>query len=71
MADRSNRITIGLTEKTDHALADAIRISRDNKTDSINKAIQVYALLLKTQEDGGAVYIRSHDGSETERLRMV
>jgi len=65
------RVTVNLTEKTSNALADTVRISGDSKTDSINKALQVYALLQRIQEMGGAMYLREKDGAELERLRLL
>ena len=65
------RVTVNLTEKTSHALAETIRTSGHSKTDSINKALQVYALLQHAQAMGGAVYLREKDGAELERLRLL
>lgn len=65
------RITVNLTEKTSLALADSVAISSDSKTDSINKALQTYALLLRTLDAGGAIYLREKDGAELERIRLL
>jgi len=65
------RVTVNLTEKTSHALADAVRVTGDSKTDSINKALQMYGLLQQVQEAGGAIYLRERDGAELERLRVL
>ncbi|MFI2577460.1 hypothetical protein ACH5AJ_35305 [Streptomyces rochei] len=65
------RVTVNLTEKTARALAEAVSITSDSKTDTINKALQMYALLQRVQEDGGAIYLREKDGAELERLRML
>jgi hypothetical protein len=65
------RITVNLTEKASYALADSVQISRDSKTDCINKALQLYGLLQRIQEAGGAVYLREKDGAELERLRVL
>jgi hypothetical protein len=65
------RITVNLTEKTSAALAESVAISSDSKTDSINKALQAYALLLHAQNAGGAIYLREKDGAELERLRLL
>ncbi|MEU7935242.1 MULTISPECIES: hypothetical protein [Micromonospora] len=64
-------MTVNLTEKTSKALAEAVGITSDSKTDAINKALQMYALLQRVQEAGGAVYLRERDGAEIERLRML
>jgi hypothetical protein len=65
------RVTVNLTEKTARALAEAVEITSDSKTDAINKALQMYALLQRVQEAGGAIYLREKDGAEIERLRML
>jgi hypothetical protein len=65
------RITVNLTEKSSEALAEAIRVTRDSKTDCINKALQLYALLQSVQADGGALYMREKSDAELERLRVL
>lgn len=65
------RITVNLTEKASEALAEAIRIAGDSKTDSINKALQLYGFFQQLYEAGGAVYLRQKDGAELERLRIL
>jgi hypothetical protein len=65
------RVTVNLTQKTSQALADAVTISGDSKTDSINKGLQAYALLQRIQAAGGAIYLREKDGAELERLRLL
>ncbi|MFB9415623.1 hypothetical protein [Dactylosporangium matsuzakiense] len=64
------RVTVNLTKKTSDALTEAVRLSRDSKTDTINKALQVYALLQQVEADGGAIYLRENAGAEQERLRV-
>lgn len=41
------KITVNFTEKTSEALEEAARLSRDNRTDTINRAVQIYARLLR------------------------
>lgn len=65
------RVTVNLTGKSSHALAEAVRITRDSKTDVINKALVVYALLQEIQEAGGAIYLRETSRAELERLRVL
>jgi len=65
------RVTVNLTEKTSQALAEAVRLSGDSKTDSINKAIQMYRLLLSVQDQGGGIYLRESAEAEQERLRVL
>jgi hypothetical protein len=64
------RVTVNLTKKSSDALAEAVRLGQDSKTDTINKAHQVYALLQQVEADGGAIYLREKVGAEQERLRV-
>lgn len=66
----SERVTVNLSEKASEALAEAGRITRDSKTDNINKALIIYAMLQQAQETGGAVYLREK-GGELERLKLL
>jgi hypothetical protein len=65
------RITVNLTQRSSSALELAVEVSGDTKTDTINRAIQIYAYLEKVLRDGGSVHVREHDGAELERLRIV
>jgi hypothetical protein len=64
------RVTVNLTKKSSDALAEAVRLGQDSKTDTINKALQVYALLQQVEADGGAIYLREQADAELERLRV-
>lgn len=64
------RVTVNLTPRAVAALEQVAAITGETKTDAINRALQVYALLHRTQEDGGAIYIREREGQEMERLRV-
>lgn len=65
------RITVNLTQKSSDALAEAVRTTHDSKTDSVNRALQVYALLQRTQADGGALYLSEKTDAKLERLRLL
>ncbi len=65
------RVTVNLTQKSSEALADAVGLTRDSKTDSVNKALQLYGLLQHVLANGGAVYIREAADAELERLRVL
>jgi hypothetical protein len=45
-------------------------LTGDTKTDSINRALQIYAYLEEIASHGGAIYIRESKDSELERLKM-
>ena len=45
-------------------------LTGDSKTDSINRALQVYAYLEEVTAEGGAIYVRESADSEMQRLKM-
>lgn len=62
---------MNLTSRSSAALELAVELSGDTKTDTINRALQIYAYLKKVIRDGGSVHVREQDGAELERLRIV
>lgn len=64
------RVTVNLTPRTSAALDEAVRLTRDTKTDTINRAVQVYAYLERIIQDGGTVYVRDPGNGELERLHF-
>ena len=66
------RETVNLTPRGADALETAVRLSRDNKTDTINRAIQVLAYLLQAAAQGDEVLVRHNmeHGSVTEPVRI-
>lgn len=64
------RITLNLTPRSQQALAEAVERSGDNKTDVVNRALQLYNYLEDLWRHDGAVYVRQGHGGELERLRM-
>jgi hypothetical protein len=65
------RITVNLTSRSSSALELAVELCGDTKTDTINRAIQIYAYLEKVIRDGGSVHMRERNGAELERLKIV
>jgi hypothetical protein len=65
------RVTVNLTARAVQALEKVTDITGESKTDAINRAMQVYALLHRTQHDGGTVYLRGRNAKELERLRIL
>ncbi|MFF4795614.1 hypothetical protein ACFY2M_39265 [Streptomyces sp. NPDC001276] len=65
------RITVNLAPKAATALDQAVKLTGDSKTDTINRALQVYAYLEKVIQDGGTLFTRSADSNELERLYFV
>lgn len=63
------RVTVNLIARASRALQRVSDLTGDSKTDSINRAIQVYAYLEEVGSRGGTIYIRESEGSE--HLQML
>jgi hypothetical protein len=48
----------------------ATELTGESKTDTINRALQIYAFLEQLAEHGGAVYARETADAELERLKI-
>lgn len=57
------RVTVYLTAASSSALVRAVETIGDSKTDTINRAIQTYALMASEVADGGRVLVRHQDES--------
>jgi hypothetical protein len=64
------RVTVNLTGRASRALEATTDITGDTKTDTINRALQVYAYLEEVAARGGSIYVREAEGSELERLKI-
>jgi hypothetical protein len=49
------RVTVNLTPRSSAALALAAELTQDSKTDTINRALQVYAYLMHTVKENGKI----------------
>jgi hypothetical protein len=64
------RITVNLTGRASRALELATELTGDTKTDTVNRALQVYAYMEQVTARGGSVYVREAADSELERLKV-
>lgn len=64
------RVTVNLTPRASKALEQVVERTGDTKTDTINRALQVYAFVEKTLQEGGSVYTRRTPDGELERLQI-
>jgi hypothetical protein len=64
------RVTVNLTPRAAAALELATEVTGDSKTDTINRAIQIYAYLEHIASKGGTVHIRESESSDPERLKF-
>jgi hypothetical protein len=71
MASELTRMTVNLIPKAVEALNHAAALARDNRTDTLNRALQVYDFFLEAQANGAKIYIRQPDSDELERIRWI
>lgn len=64
------RFSVNLTEKGVEALLVARKLSRDNQTDVVNRAIQWYAHTLLAVHNGGDVLVRLPGEEEPRGLHL-
>ena len=65
------RVTVNLVPRAQRALTRIAELTGDSKTDSINRALQVYELLEEVLENGGSVYLREQGHDDYQRLHIV
>jgi hypothetical protein len=72
-SQRSNlqRVTVNLTPRSLQALERAVKQTGDSQTDTINRAIQVYAYLANITENHGTIYVRDEGSDDAERLHII
>jgi hypothetical protein len=64
------RLTVNLTARSSQALEDAVQLTGDTKTDTINKALQLWSHVQRLINSGGAVYFREASNSDLERVHF-
>jgi hypothetical protein len=64
------RLTVNLIPKAAAALNEAALITEDNRTDCLNRAIQVYAFLMAAQAAGGKIYV-GPNSRDLERVHLL
>jgi hypothetical protein len=64
------RVTVNLTSKSISALERITAATGETKTDSINKALQVYSFIRQVMQADGRLYVRDSPDGETERLHI-
>ncbi len=72
-ADQSRlvRVTVNLTEKAYKALQQAVELTGRNKTDTINRAIQVNAWVEEVTHAGGNIYVEEKPGADLQRVKIL
>jgi hypothetical protein len=52
------KVAVNVTGRTSHALGLGAELTGDTRTDTVNRALQVYAYLAQVTARGGSVYVR-------------
>jgi hypothetical protein len=64
------RVTVNLTARSSRALEEVVNLTGDTKTDSLNRAIQIYAYIEQILHAGGSISVRETPDQEPERLKI-
>ena len=70
MAD-IERITMNLSTAAKSAMTRATDITGENKTETVNHALILYAIICEAQDKGGAVYIQRDKDAKQERILIL
>lgn len=65
------KTTVNLTPRTEASLILAAQATGDSKTDTINRAIQVYGFLVTLREQGKTIYAENPDGTRNELTAVI
>ena len=69
-SEPSERVTVNITARTSRALDLIKSLTGLNKTDTINRAVQLYAYLEEIVEADGQIEIRPKAGAEPQLLKL-
>lgn len=64
----NERTTVNLTPRSVRALANLVRWTGYTKTDTLNRALQIYEFIQQILRNGGSVHVRQSGAGELERL---
>ena len=71
MREDLTRVTVNLIPQSVEALKQATEIEENNRTDTINRALQLYAFLVqKTLIDGWTMLLCNQDG-DVEEVKII
>jgi hypothetical protein len=70
MSTTLERVTVNLTPRSSRALEIVMELTKDSKTDTICRALQVYAHIEQVIAHGGQVKTEDADGTEKILILM-
>ncbi|MEU5335643.1 hypothetical protein AB0G51_20275 [Streptomyces asoensis] len=62
------RVTVNLTSRASKALETAVDLTGDSKTDSINRALSVYAYIEQVLHQGGSITVQDAPEATPQKL---
>lgn len=64
----AERTTTNLTPRSARAMANLVGWTGYTKTDTVNRALQIYEFIQQIRENGGTLHVCRSQGAELERL---
>ncbi|AZP18262.1 hypothetical protein EJC51_20520 [Streptomyces aquilus] len=65
------RVTLRLNPRSVEAIKQVEKIHKETRTDIINRAVQLYAMVENAVDAGGGLYLRPSKGAPLERLTIL
>ncbi|WP_369253711.1 hypothetical protein [Streptomyces sp. R35] len=62
------RVTVNLTSRASRALEATVGLTGDSKTDSINRALTVYAYIEQVLQQGGSITVQETPDAPPQKL---
>ncbi|WP_328842867.1 hypothetical protein [Streptomyces sp. NBC_00258] len=62
------RVTVNLTARASRALETTVGLTGDSKTDSINRALTVYAYIEQVLQQGGSIAVQETPDASPQKL---
>ena len=69
-ATRVGRVTVNLSPLAADALEHATEVAGGTKTDTINKALQMFDMIMSAQAAGGGAWIQDNENEEPVKARF-
>lgn len=64
-----HRVTVNLTPRSTKSMTLAAKLTEEDRTSTVNRALQVYAYILHVISGGGDVFVRE-PGEEMTRIKV-
>ena len=69
--ENTHRLTVNLTSRSVAAVELAAELTEESKTDTINRALQLYSYVMYVISEGGTVYVQEKDGGDMTKLKFL